>query len=69
MVELDYKSTISTSLEVPILNKDSVFEENLGKKNPTITIDILVKNGVMEHIHIIQTCSLDEIDSYATLFK
>lgn len=56
MVEHDLKSMISPNV-VPnpnslIFNQDSIFEGNLGNINRTIKIDILVKHGVVEHIHI-----------------
>ena len=69
----DAKSIISNddsqSLEFPIFHQGSVFEGNLGMITPTITIDISVKYGVMEHIHIGQTLSPKEIEAYTTLFK
>jgi hypothetical protein len=48
---------------------DVLSEGNLGNISTTIPIDISVKPGIMENIHIGASCSPDEIQTYTTLFK
>jgi hypothetical protein len=44
-------------------------KRNLGNIYKTISIDILVKPGVVENIHIGVYCSPEEIEAYTSLFK
>ena len=44
-------------------------EGNLCNVTQTIPIDISMKHGVVEHIHIGQNCSTSEIEIYMPLFK
>jgi hypothetical protein len=48
---------------------DVLSEGNLGNIYATIPIDISVKLGIVENIHIGASCSPDEIQTYTTLFK
>ena len=59
MFDFRYVSTISNVLS----------EGNLGVMFPTIPIDIYVKPGVIEHIHIGASCSAEEIITYTSFFK
>jgi len=51
----------------PIKHPDS--EQNLGNISRTIPIDISVKPGVLENIHIGASCSEEEIRTYKALFQ
>jgi hypothetical protein len=47
-----------------------VFSEgNLRNILPTIPLDISVKHGIVENVHIGASCSSDEIVTYTSLFK
>jgi hypothetical protein len=41
----------------------------MGNISTTITIDISVKEGVVENINLGANCTPDEVVSYTTLFK
>jgi hypothetical protein len=67
---------IKTHHETPVLldiftnsHHDVLSEGNFGNISTTIHIDILVKLGIMENIHIGAFCSPDEIQTYTSLFK
>jgi hypothetical protein len=66
---------ILTSLTVVVISTipgstyDVFAEENLSNISPTIPIDISVKPGIVENVHIGASCSLDEIVTYTSLFK
>ena len=51
----------------PLMNSDSKL--NLAKISTTVPIDILVKPGIIENIHIGASCTLDEIQAYKALFQ
>jgi hypothetical protein len=53
----------------PILTQDTFSEGNMGNISTTITIDISVKEGVVENINLGANCTPDEVVSYTTLFK
>jgi len=52
---------------ISILSFD--FEQNLGNISTTIPVDISMKPGITENIHIGASCSLEEIQTYKTLFQ
>jgi hypothetical protein len=57
---------ISTILE----SAHDVFSKgNLSNISPTIPLDISVKHGIVENVHIGASCSPDEIVTYMSLFK
>ena len=51
---------------ISITNMDS--EINLGNISTTIPIDISIKPGIFENIHIGASCTIDEINTYKALF-
>jgi hypothetical protein len=73
MVENNIKSIVPPDIvanpQSPILTQDTISEGNLGNITPTISIDISVKPGIVEHIQLGQNCSPQEIKAYTTLFK
>jgi hypothetical protein len=46
-----------------------LYEGNLSNISPTIPLDISIKPGVMENIHIGASCSTDEVHTYKALFQ
>jgi len=44
-------------------------ELNLGNISKTIPLDISVKPGIIENIHIGASCTDDEIKTYKALFQ
>lgn len=53
----------------PISVHEFLFEGRMGNISTTILIDIYVRLGIVENIHVGASCSLDEIKFYTTLFK
>jgi hypothetical protein len=65
-------STPSTVVIISTVLKSThdVFAEgNLSNMSPTIPIDISIKPGIVENVHIGASCSPDEIVTYTSLFK
>jgi hypothetical protein len=62
-------STIVVITTVPRSTRDVFVEGNLSNISPTIPIDISVKPGIIENVHIGALCSPDEIVTYTSLFK
>jgi hypothetical protein len=62
-------STVVVILIVPRSTHDVFAEGNLSNISPMIPIDISVKPGIVENVHIGASCSLDEIVTYTSLFK
>jgi hypothetical protein len=46
-----------------------LYEGNLSNISPTIPIDISIKPGVFENVHIRASCSTDEDVKYKSLFQ
>jgi hypothetical protein len=62
-------STVFVILTVLESAQDVFSEGNLSNISPMISIDISVKPGIIENVHIGASCSPDEIVTYASLFK
>jgi hypothetical protein len=62
-------STVVVISTVPGSTHDVFAEGNLSNISPTIPIDISVKPGIVENVHIGASCSPDEIVTYTSLFK
>jgi hypothetical protein len=66
---------ISTSLTVVVISSipesthDVLYEGNLSNISPTIPLDISIKPGVVENVHIKASCSTDEVFTYKSLFQ
>jgi hypothetical protein len=66
---------ISTPLTVVVISTVSVTthdlfaEGNLSNISPMIPIDISIKPGIVENVHIGASCSTNEIVTYTSLFK
>jgi len=53
----------------PILTHHVLSEGNMGKITKTYPIDILVKPGIIEHLHIGMNCTPKEVIAFTALFK
>ena len=53
----------------PISITNSNFEINLGNISTIVPIDISVKPGIVENIHIGASCTIEEINTYKALFQ
>jgi hypothetical protein len=62
-------STVVVISTVPETTHDVFAEGNLSNISPTIPIDISIKPGIVENVHIGASCSSDEIVTYTSLFK
>jgi hypothetical protein len=62
-------STVVIISTVPESAHDVFSEGNLSNISPTIRLDISVKPGIIENVHIGASCSSDEIINYTSLFK
>jgi hypothetical protein len=62
-------STVVVISTVPGSSHDVFAEGNLSNISPMIPIDISVKPGIVENVHIGALCSFDEIITYTSLFK
>jgi hypothetical protein len=72
-IEKDISSIFPTDIvdspQSPILTQDNISEENLGNISHMITIDISIKEGIVENIQIGSNCSTKEVEIYTALFK
>jgi hypothetical protein len=65
-------STLSTIVVISTIlasTHDVFYEGNLSNISPTIPLDISIKPGIVENVHIGASCSPDEIVTYKSLFK
>jgi hypothetical protein len=62
-------STVVVVTTVPGSIRDVFAEGNLSNISPTMPIDISVKPGIIENVHIGASCSPNEIITYTSLFK
>jgi hypothetical protein len=62
-------STVVVISTVPGSTRDVFAEGNLSNIFPTIPIDISIKPGIVENVHIGASCSPEEIVTYTSLFK
>jgi hypothetical protein len=62
-------STVVFIASVPDSPHDVLYEGNLSNISPTIPLDISIKPGVVENVHIVASCSTDEVVTYTYLFQ
>jgi hypothetical protein len=65
-------SNPSTVINFPPVSKptrDFFYEGNLGNISRTIPMDISIKPGIVENVHIGASCSPEEIQTYKALFQ
>ena len=60
---------ITSSPQIPILTCHVLSEGNLGNITATHPIDISVKPGIVENIHVGVNCTPEEVTAYTALFK
>jgi hypothetical protein len=64
-----FPSNIVDSPQSPILTEDTIFEGNLGNISDTVTVEIFIKEGIVENIQLGVNCSTKEVETYTALFK
>jgi hypothetical protein len=64
-----FPSDIVDSPQSLIHTQDSTFAGNLEKISHMITIDISIKEGIVENIQLGANCLAEEVETYTTLFK
>jgi hypothetical protein len=62
-------STVVVIPSIPESTHDVLYEGNLSKISPTVPLDISIKPGVVENVHIDTSCSTDEVCTYKSLFQ
>jgi hypothetical protein len=62
-------STVVVIASVPDSTHDVLYEGNLSNISPTIPLDISIKPGVIENVHIGSSCSTEEVVTYKSLFQ
>jgi hypothetical protein len=65
-------STLSTIVIISSILEsihDVLYQGNLGNISPTIPLDISIKPGAMENVHIGDSCYVDEVRTYKSLFQ
>ena len=60
---------VTNASQSPILTQDTFSEGNMRNISTTITIDISVKEGVVENINLGANYTPEEVVSYTALFK
>ena len=69
----DFVSLLGTNIvdipQTPVLLQNYDFEGNLCNITKTDPINISVKPGTIEHVHVGQNCSIEETEEYRALFK
>ena len=72
-VDNNFVSLLGTEIvdnpQTPVLLQDSESERNLCNITKTLPIDISVKSGTIEHVHIGKNYLIDETEEYKALFK
>ena len=63
-----FPSDIFDSPQYPILTQDTIFEENLGNISHKITVNISIKEGIVENIQLGANFSVEEVETYIALF-
>jgi hypothetical protein len=67
--QISTPSTVVVIYSVPKPTHDVLYEGNVSKISPTIPLDIYIKPGVVENVHIEASCSTDEVVTYKSLFQ
>jgi hypothetical protein len=67
--QISTPSTVVVITTIPGSTRDVFAEGNLSNISPTIPIDISIKPGIVENVHIEASCSPGEIVTYIALFK
>jgi hypothetical protein len=62
-------STVVIISTIPESTHDMFYEGNLSNISPMIPLNISIKPGVVENVHIGASCSHDEVVTYKSLFQ
>jgi hypothetical protein len=62
-------STIVIISTIPESTHDLFYEGNLSNISPTLRLNISIKPGIVENVHIRSSCSHDEFVTYKSLFQ
>jgi hypothetical protein len=62
-------STVVVISSIPKSSHDMLYEGNLSNISPTIPLDISIKLGLVENVHIGSLCSTDELVTSKSLFQ
>jgi hypothetical protein len=62
-------STVVIISTIPESTHDLFYEGNLSNISPTLPLDISIKPGIVENVHIGASCSHDEVVTYKSLFQ
>jgi hypothetical protein len=62
-------STIVVISSAPESPHDVLYEGNLSNISPTIPLDISIKPGIIENVHIEASCPIDEVVTYKVIFQ
>jgi hypothetical protein len=62
-------STVVVISTIPESTHDVFSKGKLNNISPTIPLNISIKPGIVENVHIRASCSLDEVVTYNSLFK
>jgi hypothetical protein len=68
-IQFVFPCDVTEALQSPILTQDTLSEGNMGNISTTITIDISIKEGVVENINLGANFTPNEVVSYTSLFK
>ena len=73
LVGFEFQSLINTDIfthpQTPVLLQNTESEGNLCSITKTTSIDILVKPGTFEHVHVGKNFSTEETEAYRELFR
>jgi hypothetical protein len=67
--QISTPSTVVIISTVPESAHDVFSKGNLRNISPTIPLDIFIKPGIVENVHIGASCCSDEVVTYTSLFK
>jgi hypothetical protein len=62
-------STVVVISSVPESTHDVLYEGNLSNISPIVPLDISIKPGVIENVHIEASCSVNEVVTYKSIFQ
>jgi hypothetical protein len=62
-------STVFVISSIPKSSHDMLYERNLSNISPTIPLDISIKSGVVENVHIVASSFDDEVVTYKAIFQ
>jgi len=64
-----FPDDVVDSTQSPILTQNNISKGNLGNISSMISIEISIKEGIVENVHLDANCSPEEVEYYTTFFK